>query len=184
MQRIWTKLILAAGVGAMAMLPQGCKRQASAPAQTVAAPARVKPVQGVDPLPIADPVVDAQRPSSQVRHRRRGSLPQPVQPLVDTSQVDARAVAEQQRQQDAALLKEQEAASQRQQQELNHQLQESQKARAQELEQTEQIQDAPGPSPGASIQDAPGPSPGSSIQDAPGPSQTLSPVPPQTAPQQ
>jgi hypothetical protein len=181
MQRIWTKLILAAGVGAVAMFPQGCKRQAPAPAQTVAAPARVKPVQGIDPLPIPDPVADAEQQTSQVRHRRRGNLPQPVQPLVDTSQADAQAAAAQQKQQDAALLQQQEAASQRQQQELNQQVQESQKAREQDQSEP-RIQDAPGPSPGASIQDAPGPESGRGIQDAPGPAQTM--PQPQTAPQQ
>jgi hypothetical protein len=181
MQRIWTKLILAAGVGAMAMLPQGCKRQVPAPAQTVAAPVRVKPVQGVDPLPIPDPVADAEQPTSQARHRRRGNFSQPVQPPVDTSQADAQAAAAQQKQQDAVLFQQQQAASQRQQQELNQQVQASQKAR--EEEQSEpRIQDAPGPSPGSAIQDAPGLESGQGIQDAPGPAQTM--PQPQTAPPQ
>ncbi len=180
MQRIWTKFILAVGVGSVAMLPQGCKRQAPAPAQTVAAPARVKPVQGIDPLPIPAPVADTEKPTSQARRRRRGSFPQPVQPPVDTSQADAQAAAVQQRQQDAALLQQQQAASQRQQQELNQQVQASQKAR--EEEQLEpRIQDAPGPSPGAAIQDAPVLEPSQRIQDAPGPAQTM---PQQQAPPQ
>jgi hypothetical protein len=184
MQRIWAKFVLAVGVGAIVIPSQGCKRQAvPAPAQTgghtVPQP---RPVQGLEPLPIADPVVDAGQPAQQrVRHRRSVAVdPQPVQPPVDTSQADAQAQEARQREQDAELLKQQEAASQRQQEELNRELQQRQK----ELDAAQaepRIQDAPVlPPPAEPDPDAP------RIQDAPGPAQTLpaQPTQPQTPPQE
>jgi len=176
MRKTLVKGFLAVGVGAMAMLPQGCKR--TAPAPTPAAAPRTAPAPRFEPFPNDGAVEDTGVPPQPVRHRRR-ELPQAVQAL-DVQETAAQVEAEQ-RKRDAALLLQQEAASQKQQQELNRMVQQSQKA--QEEEQGEpRIQDAPGPAPGSRIQEAPGPPPAPRIQDAPGPSQTLPPQP-QTPPQ-
>jgi hypothetical protein len=171
MRKILAKGLLAVGVGAMVMLPQGCKRKA--PAATPAAAPRTAPAPRFEPFPNDGAVDDTGGAPQPVRHRRR-ELPQTVQ-APDPQETAAAAEAEQ-RKRDAALLQQQEAASQRQQQELNRMVQQSQKA--QEEEQGDpRIQDAPGPAPGSRIQDAPGPAPGPRIQDAPGPSQPVAPPP-------
>jgi len=176
MRKTFAKGLLAVGVGAMAMLPQGCKRKA--PVATPAAAPRTAPAPRFEPFPNDGAVEDTGVAPQPVRHRRR-ELPQTVQ-TPDVQETAAQAEAEQ-RKRDAALLQQQEAASQKQQQELNRMVQQNQKA--QEEEQGEpRIEDAPGPAPASRIQDAPGPPPGPRIQDAPGPSQTQPPQP-QTPPQ-
>jgi hypothetical protein len=179
MRKIFGKCVLAVGLGAMAMLPQGCKRKAT-PVVTPAAVPRATPEPRFEPFP-SDDAVSNTAVSPQARHRRRDTPP-PVQTPVDSQPTDAQAEA-QQRQQDAGLLLQQQAASQRQQQELNRMVEQSQKAQEQEQEE-ERIEEAPGPPPAPRIQDAPGPSPAPRIQDAPGPSQTLPPTQPETAPPQ
>src|ERR1700733_12407293 len=180
MRTTLSKCLLAVGVGAMAMLPQGCKR--AVPAPTSAAVPRTAPAPRFEPFSVDDAgaVGNTVVPPQPARHRQRVDAPQPVQTAVNNQPTDAELAA-QQRQQDAGLLQQQQAASQRQQQELNRMVDQSEKAQEQEDDEP-RIQDAPGPAPAPRIQDAPGPAPGPRIQDAPGPSQTLPPLDPEPAP--
>jgi hypothetical protein len=170
--------LLAVGVGAMAMLPAGCKRHV-APAPTPAAAPRPALAPRFEPFPSDAGVVNDRPSPAPIRRRRIDNSP-PMAPAPESQETEAQA-EERQRELDAGLLRQQEAASQRQQQELNQTVQQSQ--RAQEQEQAEpRIEDAPGPAPTQRIQDAPGPAPTQRIQDAPGPSEMLPPVQPQPAP--
>jgi hypothetical protein len=180
MRKILSKCLLAVGVGAMAMLPQGCKR--AVPAPTSAAVPRKAPAPRFEPFPVDDggAVGNTVVPPQPARHRQRVDTPQVVQTAVNNQPTDAELAA-QQREQDAGLLQQQQAASQRQQQELNRMVEQSQKAQEQQ-DDDPRIQEAPGPAPAPRIQDAPGPAPAPRIQDAPGPSQTLPPPEPEPAP--
>jgi hypothetical protein len=177
MRKALAKGVLAVGLGAMAMLSQGCKRKA--PVAAPAAEPRVAPKPRFETFPEDNSSVpdDAGVRPPVVRHRRREM---PVVAPVPATQPSAAPAEEEQRQRDAQLLLQQEAASRRQQQELNRMVQDSEKE--QQEEQSEpRIEEAPGPAPGPRIQEAPGPPPGPRIQDAPGPSQTQ--PPPPSAPQ-
>jgi hypothetical protein len=179
MRKTLAKCLLAVGMGAVAILPQGCKR--AVPAPTPAAVPRTAPAPRFEPFSVDDAgAVGNTAPAP--RHRRRVDAPPPVQAPVNSQPTDAELAA-QQKQRDEGLLLQQQAASQRQQQELNRTVEQSQKAQEEQQEEP-RIEDAPGPAPGPRIQDAPGPAPAPRIQDAPGPSQTLPPVQPQPAPPQ
>jgi hypothetical protein len=178
MRKTLGKWLLAMGVGAMAMLPGGCKRHA-APAPTPAVAPRPAPLPRFELFPRDAGAVN-ETPPPPIRRRQRESLPQAA-PVAVSQETEAQ-VEERQRQMDTGLLRQQETASQRQQQELNWMVQQNQKA--QEEQQAEpRIEDAPGPEPSQPIQDAPEPAPGPRIQDAPGPSQMVPPLQPQAPPE-
>src|ERR1700733_2728286 len=117
MRTTLSKCLLAVGVGAMAMLPQGCKR--AVPAPTSAAVPRTAPAPRFEPFSVDDAgaVGNTVVPPQPARHRQRVDAPQPVQTAVNNQPTDA-GLAAQQRQQDAGLLQQQHEASQRLQREL------------------------------------------------------------------
>ena len=110
MRRTLAKWLLVVGVGAMALLAQGCKRHA-APAPTPVAAPRVAPEPRFEPFPSDAGAVRDTGPAAAVRHRRRENLPV-VTPAPVVQETEAEAEARQ-REQDAGLLRQQEAASRR-----------------------------------------------------------------------
>jgi len=140
MRKIVAKCVVAMGAGFGLMVAQGCKKQAArAPVQPVVSSApRLQLDFPVGPLPVED--VD---PGATPRVDRTALRQQQVQPVhVQSSDPQAAAVAEAQRQQDARLLQQQEAASQRQQEELDQEIDQDLKMQ-QEMEAEPRIQDIP-----------------------------------------
>jgi hypothetical protein len=141
MRKSFSTWLIVASVGLAAMLVQGCKKQAAAPARPVVR--STPPVNTVpdfafaaDPWPIED--VDA---GAATHHSGRRLTP--VQPPVPVQPMDTQpAVAAAQRRQDAVLLQQQQAASQGQQQELDREVQQNLQME-QQVQAEPRIQEAP-----------------------------------------
>jgi type IV secretory pathway VirB10-like protein len=145
MREIIARCVVAAGAGMALMVAQGCKKQAApAPVQSVVVTApRVQPDFALGPLPFEDDVNSGARQRvEREAPRRQPAQPVQVQAPVQRVDVQAAAVAEAQRLEDARLLEEQEAASERQQEELDQEI-EQDKRTQEEMEAEPRIQDIP-----------------------------------------
>lgn len=140
--RTVAKWTVAIGAGCALMVAQGCRRRtAAAPVQQVVQHVvRAQPDFPVGPLPVED--VDSGTVPKVEREAPISRPAEPVQVQVQPAEVQAGALAEAERQQDARLLEEQQAASDRQQQELNQEIDENLRTQ-EEIQAEPRIQEIP-----------------------------------------
>ena len=144
MRGIFAKSVVAMVAGFALMVAQGCRKQAPTAVQPVVSSVpQVRPNFAVGPLPVEDLDYGAPPRVDRTAFRRPQLVPMQVQPVeVQRPDVQAAAVAEVQRRQDARLLQQQEAASERQQEELDQEIEQNVRAQ-QEMEAEPRIQDVP-----------------------------------------
>jgi hypothetical protein len=144
MRGIFAKSVVAMGAGFALMIAQGCKKQAPTAVQPVVSSVRqVRPDFALGPLPVEDIDAGPMPRVDRTAHRQPQLVPVQVQPVqVERPDVQAAAIAEVQRQQDARLLQQQEAASERQQDELDQEIEQDLRTQ-QEMEAEPRIQEIP-----------------------------------------
>jgi hypothetical protein len=144
MRGIFAKSVVAMVAGFALMVAQGCRKQAPTAVQPVVSSVpQVRPDFAVGPLPVEDLDYGAPPRVDRTAFRRLQLVPVQVQTVeVQRPDVQAAAVAEVQRRQDARLLQQQEAASERQQEELDQEIEQDLRTQ-QEMEAEPRIQEIP-----------------------------------------